>query len=71
MKKPVLNPNLTLTLMLGLPAKHSDVFHCLYKGKFLVKLGLARLCRDTRFAHSNPSSPQTHQKLTQLVCLIL
>ena len=30
MKKPVLNPTLTLTL--GLPAKHSDVFHCLYKG---------------------------------------
>jgi len=21
---------------LGLPAKHSGVFHCLYKGKFLV-----------------------------------
>ena len=34
MKKPVLNPTLTLTL--GLPAKHSDVFYCLYKGKFLV-----------------------------------
>jgi len=32
MKKPVLNP--TLKLMLGLPAKHSDVFHCLYKGNF-------------------------------------
>ena len=36
MKKPVLNPTLTLSLTLGLPAKHSDVFHCLYKGKFLV-----------------------------------
>jgi len=36
MKKPVLKPTLTLTLTLGLPAKHSDVFHCLYKGKFLV-----------------------------------
>ena len=36
MKKPVLNPTLTLTLMLGLPAKHSDIFHCLYKGEFKV-----------------------------------
>ena len=32
MKKPVLNPTLTLTL--HLLAKHIDVFHCLYKGKF-------------------------------------
>ena len=31
---PVLNP--TLTLMLGLLAKHSDIFHCLHKGKLLV-----------------------------------
>jgi len=36
MKKPVLNQTLTLTLTLGLPAKHSDVFHCLHKGMFLV-----------------------------------
>jgi len=36
-------------------------------------LGFARLHRDARFARSNPSSPQTHQKLTfiQLVCLIV
>ena len=55
MKKPVLNPTLTLTL--GLPAKHNDVFRCLYKGKFLVssgELGLARLRQDARFARSNP-----------------
>ena len=32
MKKPMLNPTLTLTL--GLPAKHSDVFYCPYKGEF-------------------------------------
>ena len=41
MKKPVLNPTLALTLRL--PAKHSDVFHCLYKGKFLVSLRRARV----------------------------
>jgi len=35
-KKPVLNPALTLTLVLH--AKHNDVFHCLYEGKFLVSL---------------------------------
>jgi len=46
----VLNPILTLTLVLR--AEHNNVFHC---------LGLARLRRDARF---NPSSPQTHQKLT-------
>ena len=53
MKKPVLNPTLTLTL--GLPAKHSNVFHCLYIDKLLVnqgELGLARLCRDAHFTHS-------------------
>ena len=43
MKKPVLNPTLTLTLTLGLPAKHSGVFHCLYKGKFLVSSRWARV----------------------------
>jgi len=32
MKKPRLN--LILTLALGLPVKHNDVFHCLYEGKF-------------------------------------
>jgi len=42
MKKPVLN--LTLTLTLGLPAKYSDVFHCLYnKGKFLMSSRWARV----------------------------
>ena len=62
----MLNPTLTLTLVLR--AKHNDVFHCLYEGKFLVSLsidsrctllylGLARLFRDARF---NPSSPQTN-----------
>jgi len=35
-KKPVLNPTLSLTLVLR--AKHNDVFHCLYQGKFLVSL---------------------------------
>ena len=45
------------------------------KGKFWVgwgELGLVRLSRDAHFTCSNPSSPQTHQKLTciQLVCLI-
>jgi len=43
MKKPVLNPTLTLTLMLGLPAKHSGIFHRLYKGKFLVSSRWARV----------------------------
>ena len=41
MKNSVLNPTLTLTL--GLLAKHSDVFHCLYKGKFLVSSRRARV----------------------------
>ena len=34
MKKPVLNPFLTLTLTLSLPAKHNDAFHCLYINVF-------------------------------------
>ena len=29
--------------MLGLPVEHSDVFHCLYKGKFLVSARLTRI----------------------------
>ena len=33
-EKLVLNLTLPLTLTLGLPAKHNDVFHCLYEGKF-------------------------------------
>ena len=41
-KKPVLNPTLTLTLTLVLCAKH-DVFHCLYEGKFLVSLRQSRV----------------------------
>ena len=42
-KKPALNPTLTLTLTLVLRAKHDDVFHCLYEGKFLVSYwGLSR-----------------------------
>jgi len=41
MKKPVLNP--TLTLMLRFLAKHIDVFHCLYKGKLWWVLGELRL----------------------------
>jgi len=42
-KKPVLNPTLTLTLTLVLRAKHNDVFHCLYEGKFLVSLRRSRV----------------------------
>ena len=50
MKKPVLN--LTLTLTLGLPAKHSDVFHCLYKGKSLVS---SRSERSERPSEAGPT----------------
>ena len=45
-KKPVLNPTLTLTLVLR--AKYNDVFHCLYEGKFLVSL---------RWSRVGPASP--------------
>ena len=50
--------------MLGLPAKHNDVFHCFFEGA---------LPGRARFARSNTSSLQTHQKLTfiHLVCLIM
>ena len=50
MKKPVLNLTLTLTLMLGLPAEHSDVFHCLYKGE----LGLEQAKRASRLTKNLP-----------------
>jgi len=40
-KKPVLNPTLTLTLVLH--AKHNDVFHCLYEGKYLMSLRRSRV----------------------------
>jgi len=33
-KKPVLNLTSTQTIMLVLRAKHNDVLHCLYEGKF-------------------------------------
>ena len=59
MKKPVLNPTLTLTLTLGLPAKHSDVFHCLYKGKFLV------CSRRARVGPASLAPTLDHLKLTK------
>ena len=34
---------LTLTLTLVLHAKHNDIFHCMYEGKFLVSLRQARV----------------------------
>jgi len=39
--------------MLGLPAKHNNVFHCFFEGA---------LPGRARFARSNTSSLQTHQK---------
>jgi len=55
MKKPVLNPTLTLTL--GLPAKHIDVFHCLYKGKFLVSSRWARVGASEASVPAKPGQP--------------
>ena len=56
-KKPVLNPTLTLTLVLR--AKHNDVFHCLYEGKFLVSL------RRASVGASEAGPTLDHLKLTK------
>jgi len=66
MKKPVL---LTFTITLGLPAKHSDAFHCLHK-HFQWIWGLERA---SWWSRTNPSSPWTDWKLAfiwQIMCLI-
>jgi len=72
--KPVLNQTLTLTLVCVLSIIMTFTV-CMEVSFWWVwdELGLARLRWDARFACSNPSSLQTHQKLTfiQLVCLIV
>ena len=55
-KKPMLNPTLTLTLVLH--AKHNDVFHCLYEGKFLMSL------RRSRVGPTSLAPTLAHLKLT-------
>ena len=69
-KKPVLNPTLTLTLVLR--AKHNYVFHCLYEGVFLVSLRRSRVGPASPGRSLQPlltsNSPKTY--LIRLVCLI-
>jgi len=51
--------------MLGLPAKHNDVFHCLYKGKFLVSFWWFRGELGLKRAKQTSWPTPAHLKLTK------